>query len=279
MEKSRLVKICHTVPTAFLSMYQDRQDYTFIEADTLLKDSAYRNYHLRLKEKNPDLYIIMDNSAYIRDEGPLSEKDYMNAYEIIEPNCVIALDHPSDARATIDTTRNFVKNYKAKIDAKIMGVPQGKDYASYHTCAWYLLDDGLVDVIGLNMFMDWPNRGVDGLEKSEKMCRLRIWMMYQMQDMVTEAIRSDKKFRAIHLLGVILGRELNEIVEHNFTHFKSCDTSSAFMHGFHGIRYGKKGLKAKAWDKKIDYSITSLTPKQEKDIEHNMHMLDNLRGA
>jgi len=272
------VKIFHTAPVAFMQVLEQHQDFLFIEAHAALENKKYADYLVTHKTLKPNVYVIMDNSAYLLG-GPMSEKDFMRAYEYFIPDCIIALDHPYSRKKTLDATESFVARYKKQIDAKIMAVPQGETYADYISCFWRLCENPDVDVIGVNMFMDWEHPDMSKLEKTERICRYRNMILWNAHDIVRMATENKRLPKSLHLLGITSGRELTFIRDNNLFTVKSCDSSSAFIHGYYGVKYGPKGLKAKDWDHKLDFSIKEVTDEQRKNILHNIKILNRLRGA
>lgn len=271
------IKLFHTAPPIFMKELQPFQEFTFIEAAGALQHQEYLDYLLRLKALRPELFSIMDNSVYLNNE-PLPTKDFMKVYEQLLPSCVIAPDFPYDLPNTITATDSFVKEYTGKIDARIMGVPQGNSYAEYMTCFMRLLDIPEISIIGINMFMDWAHPSFKKMSKSERVQKMRTLVMQNVHDEVSRIQEADERQLDIHLLGLVLGPEILYANKYNLDTIVSCDSSSAFMHGYNLIRYTRKGLQEKLWDKKLDFSISSVSPTQKICIMHNVHMLGEFQS-
>lgn len=275
--KKHSIKMFHTAPVAFMSQLEKHQDFLFIEAAMALENKKYADYILRLRVTRPT-YIIMDNSAYLLGKS-MPEKDFMRAYELFVPDCVVALDHPYDRDKTLNLTEAFIKKYRKRIDAKFMGVPQGYNYADYMVCFQLMKNFDELDIIGINMFMDWKHPSLTKLEKTERIYRFRSMVMLNIHHVLKEHnVHNLGTFKAIHLLGLTLGRELRFAIEQDMILIRSCDSSSAFIHGYYGTRYGKDGLEKKDWEHKMDFTIKDINEAQIKNIMHNVSTINSLRG-
>lgn len=265
------IKLFFTVPTAFLSQFEKAQDFWFIEAQIARTDDTYRDYFVKNRESQ-NKYVILDNSAYLLDK-PVEAKPLEKMINFFKPDCVIAPDHPYDWIKTLKATEEFVKNFK-HFNTKIMAVPQGKVYSEYMTCFYRMVENPNIDVIGINMFMDWENVDMERmkLNVTEKCCRFRTMVLWQISDY----IKKNKK--VVHLLGLTTGREISFCVRHNMKFVKSCDSSSAFHHGYLGTKYKKDGIKDKDWTKLEFSTIKEATAQQQKDITHNVQILRKMRG-
>ena len=271
------VKMFHTAPVALMPQLEDHQDFLFIEAAMALENKKYFDYILRLRTLHPNMYIIMDNSAYLLGK-PMPEKDFMRAYEFFSPDCIVVLDHPYQREKTLDLTEAFIKKYHGRIKAKFMGVPQGSTFAEYMLCFQLMKRYNELSVIGINMFMDWEHPDLSKLEKTDRVCRFRSTVMLNINASLAEHNKlKEGSFKAIHLLGLTLGRELAFATNQHMTSIRSCDSSSAFIHGYQGIRYGKEGLVKKDWEHKMDFAIQKISGKQLTNILHNVAVINTMK--
>lgn len=265
------LQLYFTVPTTFMTKFEVVQDFWFIEAHIANIDHAYRDYFIKWRDELQK-YTILDNSAYLLNK-PIDAGTLKRIIDFYKPDCVIAPDHPYDWVKTLKTTEAFVQSFEG-FDMKIMGVPQGKTFSEYMTCFYRMIDNPAINVIGVNMFMNWENTSLDhlNLNRTEKCCRMRNLVLWQM----SEHIIQHKK--TVHLLGITTGRELSFCVKHNLNFVKSCDSSSAFHHGYLGTRYTKNGIEEKDWTKLEFSSIKEASEKQIEDITHNVKRIRALGG-
>lgn len=269
-EEIMQIQLYFTVPTAFLHLFEKVQDLWFIEAEIARTDSAYRDYFSKHRDAFKK-YVVLDNSAYLLNK-PVDTKMLEKIIDFYNPDCVIAPDYPYDWVKTLKATEEFTKTF-GHFDIKIMGVPQGKSYSEYMSCFYRMIENPRINVIGINMFMNWEDTSFDrlNLNLTEKCCRLRTMILWQISN---QMIRCGK---TIHLLGITTGREISFCVKHNLKCVKSCDSSSAFHHGYLGVRYGKEGIVEKDWTKLEFSTIKKLNEKQTEDITHNVKRLRVMR--
>lgn len=264
------IQLYFTVPTVFMSRFEKVQDFWFIEAQIAKTDNKYRDYFVKHRDEQQK-YIILDNSAYLLDK-PIDTKTLKKIIDFYNPDCVIAPDYPYDWIKTLKATEEFVKTFE-NFDMKIMGVPQGKTFSEYMACFYRMVENPRIDVIGINMFMNWENTSLDylNLNRTEKCSRIRAVILWQISDNIM------RHKKAVHLLGITTGCELSFCIKNNLNFVKSCDSSSAFHHGYLGVRYGKKGIAEKDWTKLEFSDIKELNEKQIEDITYNVQRLRKMR--
>ena len=263
------IELFFTTPTAFLGAFEKTQNFHFIEGHIADTDKAYKQYWRDLRDQGKRKYTIIDNSAYLLDK-PMENKTFKRIISFYEPDCIIAPDFPYECDKTLKSTEAFVKNF-GDFQVKIMGVPEGNSYHEYMKCFYRMVENPTIDVIGINMFMDWNHPDMNKLEKSTRIARYRKQILWQIEDYIIQ----NKK--TVHLLGITTGAELKFCMDHKFKWVRSCDSSSAFHHGYKNIRYNNEGqIDAKNWEKLDFTGITKINDIQKSLIIHNVKMIRKL---
>lgn len=121
------MKINSELPLCLLDVNNELNEYDFVLFHLYKSNKTYRDYFLNQRSTNPNRLMIFDNSAYefyIKGEE-LNLNEYRLAIEELTPDYYILPDKLMDMEATIESTVEFLMNYKPMVCSKPLGVIQG----------------------------------------------------------------------------------------------------------------------------------------------------------
>jgi len=268
----------------------------------LLDNEAYKEFYQNLKTRNPNAYILCDNSA---NEGyMLKGPELLSLGESVCADEIIAPDKYHDSEVTIDETFNFLDDYydsSIKNKFKVMAVPQGETLDEYVGCYNEFANDPRIDVLGIGYrnlipsmmddifelkINDWKSLGISNpdilFENLEDNCFnytmsriifLKRWVKFR---------KLNKSNKKIHLLGLYNPIELKLINEclgkSELNVIRSCDSAAPWQAAQSGLRFNDGfGVitKPKAF---LDFSM-KCTDKQLDIFKFNWNLLKHWAKA
>lgn len=231
---------CHISPTAHLKHLANR-DYHLTLAHLIETDQEYVDFYLSEREKNPNITIIMDNSAFemFKQHRPMypSEK-LMEMANKIKADYIVMSDYPNqDYRKTIDMAEKQSVLFKAGGFGTFF-VPQSEvgDIDGMIKSIYFGLQAPLIDYIGFSIIAA-PN--LFGVETDNKMQRfLSRWHLINMlesrDDFIHNINRSGKK---IHFLGMVDGPNEIQLIKQTGLRVDTWDSSAAIWLGLHNLTF------------------------------------------
>lgn len=231
---------CHISPTAHLKHLANR-DYHLTLAHLVETDQEYVDFYLSEREKNPNITIIMDNSAFemFKQHRPMypSEK-LMEMANKIKADYIVMSDYPNqDYRKTIDIAEKQSVLFKAGGFGTFF-VPQSEvgDIDGMIKSIYFGLQAPLIDYIGFSIIAA-PN--LFGVETDNKMQRfLSRWHLINMlesrDDFIHMINRSGKK---IHFLGMVDGPNEIQLIKQTGLRVDTWDSSAAIWLGLHNLTF------------------------------------------
>lgn len=234
MENNTKYAIQHgfIAPTSYLHLIPEDCTFHLLLAH-LLKDPMYSAFYRKRKQAGD--FIIIDNGAFEMGK-PLDVDEY---YRLVSesgvvPDVVVAPDYPKCAwEKTVESTIKFVKEYGKYFDTTktdIMAVPQSEigDYKGWIKAysEFSLIDE--VSFIGMSI-LGIPN-AFRSLTGTGTISFNRIFASLYLKN--NRIINMDKKH---HYLGCDEPREL--LMQKEIGIAYSNDSSSAFWHAIHGIKF------------------------------------------
>ena len=238
-----------------------------------LIDPEYSNeYSQALREwKKSGKQIYLDNGLF--ENGiPEDTHSLLNKAKHFEVDLVFAPDVLFDAKKT-EEELDYFYTVKQEIypEVKIGYVVQARDPITYLAEFKRANLDDRIDLIGLSI-LSVPasfNGEVCGFSSENDITYCREIAI----DFIDKMIMGPKK--DCHLLG--LGGSLNDlVVGQDYDWIKSNDSSSAFVTGYHGMRYHKNEVPGGKVEEKLDFSITELSGTQEENIIHNISIIKKI---
>lgn len=290
------MKLALITPIAHLEETSNVSDFHMVLSH-LLKNDKYLNFYEKLKNKNPNTFILCDNSAnegyMIKGQELISLAHAINADEIIAP------DKYHDKYTTLQETNTFLNEYyqsHIKGHFSVMAVPQGKTIEEYYSCFEAFANDPHINTIGIGYRTLIPAIGdelfllsKEQLEKEFKLKQPEI-LLNKLEDncynFTMSRIYFLKKYinfnmlkknnKKIHLLGLYNPYELKIInkalTKNQLQYIRSCDSAAPWQAAQTNIIFNKDygvTTKPKAF---LDFNAVS-DENQIKIMKANWGML------
>ena len=262
----------------------------------LLENNKYYDFYQHLKERDPNAYILCDNSA---NEGyMLKGNELLTLADNIDANEIIAPDKYHDYNVTIHETFSFLDDFyekDIKDRFKVMAVPQGKTLGEYLECYDEFTKDPRIDVIGIgyrnlipalmddiSTFFreDWKRIGINEINilinSLEDNCFSYTLSRILFMKSYAKFQRLKRTNKLIHLLGLYNPIEL-KIINNIFTksqlaNIRSCDSAAPWQAAQVNLRFNKQYgvmVKPKAF---LDFE-QECNPEQQYIFEYNWKLL------
>lgn len=249
------MKFCVIAPTSHLQLSTLGSGIHMALTHLTTESDEYVKFFQRMINKQE--YVILDNSAFeLEQQGKgLDPEPVLKAAKLIGASEVIATDVLCNGDATMASTRNFIKEFKAFFGEeirtgrpvpKIMAVPQGKTPEEWLDCYTRLLYTENVDVLGFSKISVPTSFGGPDARKTSGgvvNARLKLIKFLDEKCMWPENIVGRKKIE-IHLLGGDnwSGHELREVSKtvgwRVPSHpIRSNDTSAPVWYGAYGQKF------------------------------------------
>lgn len=206
------ISICVICPRSHLNEFASLGELDMSLTHLVLKDKQYAKYYKEQAEHGR--HVILDCSAFEMqkqgkgmDPGPV-----LKAASITNPTEVIATDVLYDAAATIDSTKDFIKQMKKKKvlgKYKLMVAVQGRTVDEWMSCFESILQMKEVNTIGLSKLSVPESFGhrikgfkyKDGklVKQSGYVAQSRVFCTKAIEEYFGKTLRESGK--EIHLLG------------------------------------------------------------------------------
>lgn len=263
------MQLAFIVPTKFLYRYAVLGDCHLALAH-LIDDNGtneYANFYRR--EARQGKRVILDNGLF--ESKQVEPESLIHRAKSIEASVVCAPDALFNASGTIKEFKRFIRlKQEEGLVAEVMGIPQADNPADWWECFRYFELSRDCDLIGLSILsipkaFEMASRGPERIT-SARMHVIRQLFVYQ--SLLSRTITP------CHLLG--MGESYNDmllckqlVMDDTIV---SNDSTSAFVHGYHNVRYtGLGGIPGGKILEKLDFSINELTQDQADIIEHNIN--------
>lgn len=270
---------CHISPTAHLKHLANR-DYHLTLAHLVETDQEYVDFYLTEREKNPNITIIMDNSAFemFKQNRPMYPPEkLMEMANKIKADYIVMSDYPNqDYRKTIDIAEKQSVLFKAGGFGTFF-VPQSEvgDIDGMIKSIYFGLQAPLIDYIGFSIIAA-PN--LFGVETNNKMQRfLSRWHLINMlesrDDFIHKINRSGKK---IHFLGMVDGPNEIQLIKQTGLRVDTWDSSAAIWLGLHNLTFDDSptGLINGKFEKPVIFDDKTL--RWNELCDENIEYIDHL---
>lgn len=254
-----MLELAFIMPTAYLSEFDYYSDYSFVEAEIYRKDKKYQKYFKKMKKKGR--FTLLDNSVYLRKGTPIETDVLVDIAKDLQPDEIVAPDVYYDWEKTLENIKKFSPMIKKELKGiRVMGVPQGSTFAEWLMCYHFMLEEKIVDTIGI------PMRLAFGKQIDNHRARLKG------RRGVIEFLEWDNRLEkkiSYHTLGLANPIELELFSKKPW--IRSNDSSMAVKYGLKGEKFTDKGLRQK---KEIILDFTEnkkLTNNQKAIINYNIH--------
>jgi hypothetical protein len=264
-------------PTAFLDRYSSKGNLYLALAHLIDDDGTndYARFHRRKAREGAR--VILDNGLF---EGAQVNTDsLLRRARAINASVVCAPDVLYNAEGTIKEFKQFIRDKQDfGFQCDVMGIPQADNPTDWWTCFRFMDMSADCQLIGLSI-LSIPQAfehvaGTGQLNRSKPFSRITDSRMYLLRQLCSYEELLGRRATDCHLLG--LGEHYGDLLYAANSMSEtiiSNDSSSAFVHGMHNVRYtGLGDIPGGKILEKLDFSLQTSTigAPQDEAIVHNI---------
>jgi len=206
---------------------------------------------------------LIDNSIFELERS----YDYIKLLEYAEEIGAIEISAPEvlrDKKASFNLKEKFLNFYvKSGSRVKVLAVAQGCNLLEIVESYFELLKISEFTALGLPFDIDEHIKGVsDGVTSLTFRRVLNRWHLVDTIDSFSK--KYEMELKPTHLMGLSDPVELQRYK--NYKWIRSNDSSSAFVHGVHDIKYTSKGLPGEKISEKLDFGGYNIIDPYNMDI-------------
>lgn len=275
------ILINHETPFCMMQEMQTVTDYDYCLVHLCYTNPEYKQFFIDAIKKGRK--VLLDNSVFELEE-PFNPDKFVEAINELNPTWYIVPDFLDDKAKTIDSMKNWIKNYlpKVKTNSKIIGSIQGATIQDLTECYCFMAQNKNVSKVAITFnsiaFNEICPDIVNDPAESEKRENcvderdLQIWMEGR-QRFITKLVlegywNNDKPH---HLLGSGYIREFAYPLYHRIS-VESLDTSNPTIYGLNRLDYDSiLGNTIKPKMKLCDHLEDNLDSDQMVTIRYNVH--------
>uniref|UniRef100_A0A7C3WM14 Uncharacterized protein n=1 Tax=Dictyoglomus turgidum TaxID=513050 RepID=A0A7C3WM14_9BACT len=263
---------CIICPTSYLEDFATKSKYHLILPHVLQSDSKYYEfYRKRIREKD---FVILDNSIFELGTS-FDANALLDIAEDLQVSVVVAPEAWEDAAETKKMVLDFIELHSSRnCNIPILAMAQGKNVDEIIGSFFFWNNHSKISYIGLPFSLDFEIEGVSDNIKSQTLKRvLNRWYLV---DRINRYIRasSQKIVKPTHLMGLSDAVELQRYKGDSYYWIHSNDSSSAYIHGKHCIKYTDRGLPCEKILEKVNFSdSTVLNTEQYNCIVYNIEKI------
>lgn len=143
------MKFCLIAPIYDLDLTEQFEMHLLLS--WMCENEVYRTFYQNLykRRKRDKIFIILDNGA---NEKMYANENYLDNAAALNAKEVQAPDVQFDYRATMDLTKQFLKNSYTQCkdhDMQIMGIPQGTKYKDFKASWDWMAQNSKIATLGL----------------------------------------------------------------------------------------------------------------------------------
>lgn|GEM_PF-6136419 len=277
------MELCFITPINFLEEFATQSRYHLILPHICQTSKKYKDFY-RERRKEGD-FVILDNGSYELDK-PIGNKEIIDIACDLDVNEIVLPDYIEDIEKTLEASYIFLSEIEKNNLLKKFQyafVMQGKKVKDLEKAIKLALEvnecktlcfSGIPSSMYLLMVNELEGSGEWYTPKSLSFTmrhlysRVTLYFFLKKEGYIDELKKHNKK---IHILGLTDGVELLNYAKEDVV--RSCDSSSAFVHGYHYIAYTYKGLPGEKLSIKLDFFVKDINDLQRQTIEHNIKML------
>lgn len=283
---NNMINFAHIAPTSYLPLVGDYNTHLLL-AHLIEEDGAYRSFYRDLKERNPNVFYHIDNSAFemFKRGQPMYDSDKLiEMAKMVGGDSIVLSDYPKEhSSKTIDAAINLIPKFKDS-GFKTFFCPQsrfGQTEALLDTFQWGV-ENNEVDFIGVSILACPIGLGIneqtydigvrdESYRLQRYLSRYQVFKLLERRNLL--GLDTIKRF---HCLGMTDGPNEIELLRRYHDFIFSWDSSSAIWHGINGIRYDSSptGLRNGKFEAEVDFDIKYVDILE--DIDYNMSIIDNM---
>lgn len=251
------------VPVPHLSLVKGRK-FHLILAHMVQQNDRYRDFYKQ--EARDGATIILDNSSYELGDAWATPEDLVRIYESLESKNVYLMCPEVAFKG--EETEIAVKDFTSHLKEGILtfGTIHGTSYDEI--CQCYYKVSNLVDYVGFSYRIWCEDLAVPYPNKTVGRALMRISLLKRLFE---NNLILEKKPH--HLLGLSEPQEL--VVQSKYSWIKSCDSSTAFIHGKNKVIFRERGLEGtERLEERLNFDETVENPNLVEIIKHNIRRVD-----
>ena len=263
-------------PTKYLKEFSSLGDLGMCIGTTCLESMEYLEYYKN--ESKRDRHVILDNGIFETGES-LSAEQIINLAKEINPQDLVTPEKMKDKKGTLELLEDFIQKLTQQGLLKkwpLLAVIQGSTPEELIDCFTNFLKRDNISTIGIpNGLRFWK---LDSFSDTNNQMLNRLNLMLEIRKVLWG---HDYNIKPKHLMGCSNPFEIFLQTICNKLPFvvRSQDSSSAFVHGIHGIKFEiGKGLPCEKLSSKIEFhSTVTLDDESYNNVTYNINILNKYR--
>ena len=289
------MEFCHIAPTNLINFVSDHPRHLVL-AHLVESDPNYVWKYLNLKRENPDVTVLLDNSAYERHKQgkPMYPSERLiDLGKKINADYIVMSDYPGEYWAKTKDKAIVMAEAIHAAGFKTFYVPQselGDIDGLVQSFKWAIAHPEIVDLIGVSILAcpialglreNRYDQTVNGTYRMQRyLARNRVMEILEDRHVLDDIEQyRPENARVFHFLGMTEGPNEIRLVKRYWKYIASWDSSSAVWHGVNYIHYDESptGLRNGKFEREVDFRFNNqLMHDQVEDIKYNIQYIDNI---
>lgn len=280
------INFCHIAPVSYLPLVKEYPVHLLL-AHLIEENKDYREFYIKLKQENPNVFYHVDNSAFemFKRGRPMYDSNKLiEMAKLVSGDSIVMSDYPKEHYfKTVYFAKQLIPKFK---DAgfKTFFCPQSEFKRTDHLLDAFQwgIENNEVDYIGVSILACPIGLGIDeqkyhsgvrdeSYRLQRYLARFKVFKLLDQRGLI-----NSKTLKRFHCLGMTDGPYEIELLSQYHDHIFSWDSSSAVWHGINNIKYDNSptGLRNGKWEAEVDFDIKYVD--KLDDILYNMNIIDNL---
>lgn len=283
------INFCHISPVSYLPFVRQYPTHLLL-AHLVEENKEYREFYIKLKQENPNVFYHLDNSAFEmfkRGVPMYDSKKLIKMGKLVGANSIVMSDYPKeDWTKTVESAEAMIPKLK-KEGFKTFFCPQSKlgDLDGLMKGFEWAIDHDDVDFIGVSILacpialgINETKHGDGSRDEAFRMQRyMSRWAIFE--ELAKRDLLSYTTHNRFHCLGMTDGPREIALLREYHDHIFSWDSSTAVWHAINGIEYDNSptGLRHGKFEEEVDFNIA---PPNTFDVmprlSYNMGLIDQM---
>lgn len=264
-------------PVRYLERFATQSKFHLILPHIVKEYPEYRRfYENRIKEGD---FVILDNGIFELDKSMSSEELFEIAHQMSVSEMVVpeVLNDSGSCQKVLNEFLNLYEKRGGKV--KLLAVAQGSTFTELFKHFASLNANSMISTLGLPF--DFEKIYIQDIFCNYSSLTIKRVLMRNMFVRRLNLLYSFDFVKPVHLMGLADGMELQAYKD--IPWIRSNDSSSAFVHGMHLIKYTKRGLPVEKISEKLNFGLhlnssQILSNEQCECIDHNIKMIKEFCG-
>jgi hypothetical protein len=289
-ERQMSINFCHIAPVSYLPLVRHYPVHLLL-AHLVEENKEYREFYIKLKQDNPNVFYHLDNSAFEmfkRGQPMYDPSKLIEMGKLVNADSIVMSDYPKEYwQKTVLSAQILIPELK-KEGFKTFFCPQSElgDLDGLMKSYEWAIDNPDVNYIGVSILacpialgVNESKHGDGSRDESYRMQRyLSRWAIFQELDR-RGLLGYQTEMGRFHCLGMTDGPKEIELLSPFHEHIFSWDSSSAVWHGINGIEYDKSptGLRSGKFELEVDFDIAPASSIENVySLCYNMGVIDKM---